>query len=74
MPPSTSFGRHAQMSGASRRYPLPTAVAALARLDKIDAAAFGPDLKLLDCGGTEGVGGAEQDGFILRAEVGGELA
>ena len=32
MPPSTSFGRHAQMSGASRRYPLPTAVAALALL------------------------------------------
>ena len=49
-------------------------VAALAGLDHFDAAAAGPDFKLLDGGGAEGVGGAEQDGLVLGAIPGGELA
>ena len=49
-------------------------VAALAGLDHFDAAAAGPDFKLLDGGGAEGVGGAEEDGLVLGAVPGGELA
>ncbi len=49
-------------------------VAALPGLDDGDVGAGGPDLELLDGGGAEGVGGAEQDGTSLSGEVGGELA
>ena len=44
-------------------------VAALAGLDHLDAGAGGPDFKLLDGGGAEGVGGAEQDGAVLGADT-----
>ncbi len=49
-------------------------IAARLGLDHFDAGARGPDFKLLDCGGAEGVGGAEKDGVALRAGPGGELA
>ncbi len=49
-------------------------VSALFGLDDRDVGALGPDLQLLDGGGAEGVGGAEQDGAALGAEEGGELA
>ena len=49
-------------------------VAALAGLDDVDAGAGGPDFKLLDGGGAEGVGCAEQDGAALGAIKRGELA
>ncbi len=43
-------------------------VAALLGLDDLDAGACGPDFELLDGGGAEGVGGAEQDGAVLGGE------
>ena len=49
-------------------------VAALAGLDEVDAGALGPDFELLDGGGAEGVGGAEQDGLAFAAVERGELA
>ncbi len=49
-------------------------VAALAGLDEVHAGALGPDFELLDGGGAEGVGGAEQDGLAFAAVHGGELA
>ncbi len=53
-------------------------VAALLGLDDLDVGALGPDFELLDGGGAEGVGGAEEDGsgwsIFSAGEVGGELA
>ena len=49
-------------------------VAALAGLDHFHAAAGGPDFQLLDGCGAEGVGGAEEDGAVLRAAPGSQLA
>ena len=40
-------------------------VAALFGLDDVDAGALGPDFELLDGGGAEGVGGAEEDCVAL---------
>ncbi len=48
-------------------------VAALFGLDDLDVGALGPDFELLDGGGAEGVGGAEQDGAALRGEVAASL-
>ena len=49
-------------------------VAALAGLDDVDAGALRPDFELLDGGGAEGIGCAEQDGAALGAEERSELA
>ncbi len=40
-------------------------VAALFGFDDLDVGALGPDFELLDGGGAEGVGGAEEDGAAL---------
>jgi methionine synthase I (cobalamin-dependent) len=44
-------------------------VAAVAGLDHLHAGARGPDFKLLDGRGAEGVGGAEENGAVLRARI-----
>ena len=49
-------------------------VSALAGLDEGDVGAGGPDFELLDGGGAEGVGGAEEDGAALAAVEGSEFA
>ena len=49
-------------------------VATLLGFDDLDAGALGPDFELLDGGGAEGVGGAEQHATVLGGEVRGELA
>ena len=42
--------------------------------DDVGAGALAPDFQLLDGGGAEGVGGAEQDAVALGLEAGGEFA
>src|ERR1700722_6166964 len=49
-------------------------IAALPRLDDLNAAPLPPDLKLLNGSRAEGIRSAHQHAFALRAEIGSQLA